>query len=303
MTDEVTGVIFDIVHGSFVDGHGIRTTVFFKGCPLRCVWCCNPEGQRPEPEIKLVLSRCDGCGKCIDACSAGAIRAEGEKISLDRSLCTRCGDCVEVCRRGALEWFGRHYTITEVYENVMKDVDYYRNSGGGVTLGGGEATSQPEFAYTLMKKLQAEGIHVAIDTCGYAATEESFRVLAEADLLLFDLKGLDPGRHKQDTGRDNTVITENLRRLGQMAKPMIIRLPLIPGHTTDSATLEAEADLIASIASVERVDLIPYHDYSKVKYEQLGRVYGLDQPALSEEEVEQIRQLFAARGLGAQIGG
>lgn len=303
MTDEATGVIFDIVHCSFVDGHGIRTTVFFKGCPLRCVWCCNPEGQRLEPEIKLVLSRCNGCGKCIDACPTGAIAADGEKISLDRSLCTRCGDCVEVCQRGALDWFGRHYTVTEVYENVVKDVAYYRNSGGGVTLGGGEATFQPEFVYALMKKLQTEGIHVAIDTCGHAPTDESFQVLAEADLLLFDLKGLDPGLHLEHTGRANRVITENLRRLGEMGKPIIIRLPLIPGHTTDTATLEAEADLIAGISSVERVDLIPYHDYSKVKYGQLGLVYGLDQPVLSEEEVERIRQVFVARGLQVQIGG
>jgi pyruvate formate lyase activating enzyme len=303
MTTEPHGLIFDIVHGSFVDGYGIRTTVFFKGCPLRCVWCCNPEGQKREPEIKLTLSKCDGCGRCLGVCPTGAIRKENGEIALVRSLCTLCGECVDVCYRGALDWFGRYYTLDEVYDNVIKDAAYYRRSGGGVTLGGGEATLQSEFVYTLMKRLQADGIHVAIDTCGYAPTEESFRILAEVDLLLFDIKGLEPEQHEKDTGVSNEVIRGNLQKLADLGKPIIIRLPLIPEHTADLATLEAEAELIAGIPSVERIDLIPYHDYSKVKYEQLGEAYRLDEPLLSEEQVESIRQIFASRGLPVQVGG
>lgn len=303
MASEERGLIFDIVHGSFVDGYGIRTTVFFKGCPLRCIWCCNPEGQSARPEIKLSLSKCTGCNRCIEICPTGAIKEKDDKIALDRSLCDLCGECINVCYEGALDWFGRYYTAQEVYENAMKDAEYYRNSEGGVTLGGGEATMQPAFALALMRKLQSDGIHVAIDTCGYALTKGAFQVLAEADLLLYDIKGLDPERHLKDTGVSNRVIVENLRKLGDMRKPIIIRLPLIPRHTTDEQTLKAEAEFIAGIPSVERIDLIPYHNYSTAKYEQLGRVYPLTEPLLSEEEVENIRQLFALRNLPVQVGG
>ncbi|MBN1461874.1 MAG: glycyl-radical enzyme activating protein [Armatimonadetes bacterium] len=303
MASEERGLIFDIVHGSFVDGYGIRTTVFFKGCPLRCTWCCNPEGQSARPEIKLSLSKCTGCGRCVETCPTRAIEEKDDKIALDRGLCDSCGECINVCYEGALDWFGRYYTVEEVYENAMRDADYYRSSGGGVTLGGGEATVQSAFALALMRKLQSDGIHVAIDTCGYTLTKEAFQVLTEADLLLYDIKGLNPERHRRDTGVSNRVIVENLRKLGDMRKPIIIRLPLIPGHTTDEQTLKAEAEFIASIPSVERVDLIPYHNYSTAKYEQLGRVYPLTEPLLSEEEVESIRQLFALRDLPVQVGG
>jgi len=300
--DEYTAVVFTITRGSFVDGWGIRTTIFLKGCPLRCKWCCNPESQQPYPELGVTPSECNQCGACRGLCKFLTLESRGPVV--DRARCTNCGKCAEVCPTKALAMFGEAYTVERAFQELMRDKAYYDRSGGGVTIGGGEATMSDKFTYALVKKLQEAGVHVAIDTCGYPVSPLALKVLEQADLLLFDLKGFDPERHRRDTGVSNEVIHDTLRHLGALGKDIIIRLPLVPGHTDDDETLRKEAALIASVGSVRRIDLIPYHDFGAVKYEQLGRPYKMaGTPRLPDERVEEIRRIFEATGIPTQIGG
>jgi pyruvate formate lyase activating enzyme len=301
------GLVSQIIHGSFVDGHGIRTTVFLKGCPLRCVWCCNPEGQRRSPEIKYTASLCNGCAKCLPVCPTGAISLEetdaGTRITIDRALCDDCGRCIDVCYLGALDWFGRYYTVDELFDEIKKDEKFYSASGGGVTIGGGEPTFQPVFVRRLLKKCRERYIHTALDTCLYTTSDEGVKALEEADLLLCDIKGLDPERHASDTGLPNDVILRNLMHLSTMQKPMIVRVPLIPGRNDAPEDLRAVIDLLRGLRSVERVDLLPVHEYGRDKYAQLGREYGLVAEPIPQERQEDIKALFEERGLRTQIGG
>jgi glycyl-radical enzyme activating protein len=291
--DSESGLIFHIIHGSFVDGYGLRTTVFLKGCPLKCIWCCNPEGQKNYPEIELTPAECDGCGRCVEVCPINAIKLgtkPGEdKIKLDRELCTNCGRCIEVCFTGALGCFGKYMTVDELFDIVKKDEQFYRESGGGVTIGGGEPTSQPLFTYELMRKCQENYIHVAVDTCGYTQSTEGLKVLEEADLLLFDLKGMDPGEHLKNTGVSNELILANLKRLDAMGKAIIVRVPIIPGYTDSAENIQSTAEFLAGLKSVERVDLLAYHQYGKIKYGQLGRVYKLDIRPPTQEYMNNIK--------------
>lgn len=301
------GLIFHIIHGSFVDGYGIRTTVFLKGCPLGCVWCCNPEGQTGLPEIKFTSSKCDGCGRCVSVCAAGAIRTGlghgDKKIQIDRQSCTNCGDCIEVCYIGALEYFGKRMTVDEVFDIVKKDEQFYRASGGGVTIGGGEPTFQPLFTRALLKKCRDNCIHTAVDTCGYTATSYGLKVLEEADLLLFDLKSMDPKQHMENTGVSNKLILDNLRHLDSIGKSIIIRLPIIPGHNDTAENIKSVAEFLAGLKSVERVDLMAYHEYGTVKYQQLGRKYKLHISSLSQERLDDIKNILEQHGLRVQLGG
>ena len=306
--DKIKGLVFHIIHGSFVDGYGIRTTVFLKGCPLRCIWCCNPEGQKENSEIKFTSSHCDGCARCIPVCPVGAIHLDLErkdhKLLIDRELCTNCGMCMDVCYTGALDCFGRYFTVDELFDVVKKDEQYYRASGGGVTIGGGEPTFQASFTLQLIRKCKRSYIHTALDTCGYTTGSEGVKALEEADLLLFDIKGMDPEEHLSNTGVSNKRIHENLRRRDAIGKPVIVRVPLIPGYTDSDQNLKATARFLSGLRCVERVDLLAFHEYGNVKYGQLGREYRLGnvQP-ISQERLEQIKTLFERHGFRTQLGG
>ena len=304
-TDGESGLVFHIIHGSFVDGYGTRTTVFLKGCPLRCAWCCNPEGQKKHAELKVTASLCNGCEKCVSNCPTSAIHIDDERrLWIDRAQCTNCGICVDFCFTGALEMFGRLYTVDELFREVIKDEQYYRDSGGGVTLGGGEPTCQPRFTLQFIRKCRQHYIHTAMDTCGYFVNDEALQALEEVDLVLYDLKCMDPRDHLRSTSVSNRVILENLKRRDATGKPIIVRVPLIPGHTDSDANLSAIAELLATLKSVKQVDLLAVHEFGKVKYEQLGMEYRLSgvQP-LSQERLEYIKALFERHGLRTQIGG
>jgi len=307
LTTEIKGLIFHIIHGSFVDGHGIRTTVFLKGCPLRCLWCCNPEGQQTGVELKVTDSRCDGCGRCVLVCPVSAIRLRPEwekpRVVIDRAVCSNCLNCVEVCYKGALERFGEYYTVDELFEIVKKDEQYYRASGGGVTIGGGELTFQPEFTLAFLKKCRENYIHTAVDTCGYLTSGDGLKILEEADLILFDIKGLDPQDHLRNTGVSNKTIISNLEHLNALGKDIIIRLPIIPGYTDSDQNLQATAEFLSGLKSVERVDLLAYHEYGRVKYDQLGKTYRLRVQSPTQERMESIKALFERYGLKVQLGG
>ena len=296
-----TAMVFNIVHGSFVDGWGIRTTVFLKGCPLRCVWCCNPESQHIQPELQVIQDHCSGCGRCLSQCSSKALNLKDGLIQVDRDRCSGCGACVKSCWPGALALWGQERSAADVFAECLRDRAFYTQSGGGVTLSGGEATLWPGFCLEMIRLCHDDQIPVAIDTCGQVETEAGVEVLHRADLILFDIKGLDPVAHRRNTGVSNELILGNLDRLEAWEKEVIIRYPVIPHHNHQEA--EAIARFLAGRSCVRRVDLIPYHQYGTGKYEQLGRRYPLAEPALPEEERYRLLALFQSVGLHAQLGG
>jgi pyruvate formate lyase activating enzyme len=300
-------MIFHIIHGSFVDGHGVRTTVFLKGCPLRCIWCCNPEGQAGHAELKYTENLCNSCAKCIEVCPVNAIKLAGKeqggKAVIDRKLCTNCGKCVDVCFTGALEIWGKYMTVDELFNVVRKDESFYRSSGGGVTIGGGEPTFQPQFVHEFMKKCRDNYIHTALDTTGYTPNPEANKVIEEADLLLYDVKSMDPEEHLRCTRAPLQPILDNMKRLDNLGIEIIIRMPLIPGYNAGRKNIKAAAEFLARLKHVTRVDLLPYHEFGKVKYGQLGRLYIVQSQTPTQEYMDEAKETMEKAGLRCQIGG
>lgn len=297
------GLIFNIVRSSFVDGYGIRTTIFLKGCPLRCIWCCNPEGQRKEPELKFISENCNGCGNCVSICPQNAIALNDDSINIDRMLCNGCGHCVKQCCRDALDIWGKWYTAQKIFEIIKTDMPFYKASGGGLTIGGGEATLYPEFCLGLIELCHEEGINVAIDTCGYVTSTLGLEVLKKADFLLYDIKGIDDVQHIKDTAVSNRVIFDNLKMLADLNKPVIIRYPAIPEHNSSNNQLKKAAEFLSRFDNIKRVDIIAYHQFGKVKYEQLGIEYIPISETDSEQRQEEIKNIFEFYGLPVQLGG
>lgn len=299
--EDISARVFHVVHGSFVDGWGIRTTVFLKGCPLRCLWCCNPESQRHEQELRLIADHCSGCGRCLEHCPQNALSLVDNLVQVDRTSCNGCGECVKFCWPGALEIWGKQRTAKDVFSECLQDKEFYLQSGGGITLSGGEPTLWPEFCLKMLQLSHDSGIHVAIDTCGQVTTPEGLEVLKQADLILFDIKGLKPEEHRRNTGVDNALIQQNLELLEEWKKDVIIRYPVIPQHNQQEA--EAIAHRLALLKCVKRVDLIPYHQFGTTKYQELGRTYLLDESPIAESEQQSLLQMFQKCGLNAQLGG
>lgn len=305
MEDQIKCIVFNIAYGSYVDGPGSRTTVFLKGCPLRCLWCCNSEGQLKAPELKLETEICTGCGRCENICSENAIHLENGKITeIDRTKCNMCGKCVSACYMDAIDTFGKEYSVDELMEIILRDKDYFDATGGGVTIGGGEPTMHWQFTGELIRRLHAESIHVALDTCGYTVSPEARALLDEADLLLFDVKGFDPEEHKKNTGVSNELILRNLHEMDAAGKPIIVRMPVIPGCNDSEETIRAEAEMLSKLKSLIRIDMIPYHDYGKIKFGQRGAAYPLEgKEKLPDDRVDAIRSILESYGLTVQIGG
>ena len=294
--------VFNLVNGSFVDGPGIRTTIFLKGCRLRCKWCCNPEGQSFQPEMRFLAAHCrSGCSDCVSACPEGAIRRDTGTLKIDRAKCIGCGRCETACFEDALRLFGKWYTPEDLMGRIRREKPYLTRSGGGVTIGGGEATCWPDFCLEMIRLCHEAGINVAIDTCGYVIGEKRFSVLEQADLILFDIKGLNDAAHIANTGVSNRVIHENLRRLDALGKSVIIRYPMIPGYNLDEA--EAIADYLTQFSCIERVDLIGYHRFGATKYDQIGMTYTVEGESMPAQQRQEILELFQAKGHNAQLGG
>lgn len=281
-------IAFNIQRFSTEDGPGIRTTVFLKGCPLRCAWCHNPEGLSPKPELVWYDVRCIGARDCLQACPEDALTLTPQGMRINREQCTACGACEKACPSAALEIIGRNWTPEDMIEELLKDQVFYETSGGGVTFSGGEPMIQVDFLRQVLPRCREAGVHVALDTCGAAAWESYERVLPWVDLVLYDLKIMDPKRHKAATGISNDIILENARRLAARGMPMWVRTPVIPGYTDDRENIVAIACFMSeALPTVQRWDLLAYTNLGRPKYHRLDREYLLEKvPLLTRQEME-----------------
>lgn len=305
--NSITGLIWDIKKYALHDGPGIRTTIFFKGCPLRCLWCCNPESQHFNPEIFWIKENCIKCDLCLEICPAKAIFEEKEgKKGINYDRCDLCGLCVNLCPGRALHLVGRRVTVDEVLREIAQDAVFYYRSCGGLTLSGGEPTAQPDFAYELLRRYKIEemGLHTSIETCGYVDWPTLARLLEYTDLFQYDIKHMDPHEHYRITGVRNGLILQNAIRIAESPKKLIIRLPLIPGYNDTEENILKTAAFAHSLPDVEELDLLPYHRLGEPKYLRLGREYALSgTTTIPPERVAAIRRIVENFGLRVRIGG
>lgn len=293
----LTGRVFDVQRFSLHDGPGIRTVVFFKGCPLRCAWCANPESQRAEPEIAWFESRCALCGRCAEACPSGAITMVGGRPLTDRRLCAACAECAAACARGARRLLGYETTVDEVMDEVRRDAVFYRRSGGGVTFSGGEPLSQPDLLLECLRRCRRWGYDTTVETCGQARWEDLRAAAEVADLFLYDLKQLDSARHRALTGQGNELIVGNLERLLDMGAAVVARVPVVPGANDDRESLGALAGFVARHSGISRVELLPCHQLGLHKYEALDLAW----PGI--EKIEPTQLVAMAAYVAERTGG
>jgi len=282
-----SAMIFDIQRHSLHDGPGIRTTVFMKGCPLRCLWCHNPESISEKQELAFFGDRCTLCGACVDACPNGVHVIDGNVHHLDRAACRFCGRCMDACLFDALRITGKRMTVEEVLRVTLRDVHYYGVSGGGVTLSGGEPMQQIDFVLEFLERAKREGIHTCLDTCGMASAEHFEAVLPHVDLFLFDIKASDPGKHIDLTGGANDQIMENLRFIYRQGGQVELRFPLVPGVNDDGEHLEWIRQLKLEFPGIRDFTILPYHHTGLSKYARYGIRSRL--PAVNPATGEQIR--------------
>lgn len=306
MSRSPSGMVFNIQGYSIHDGPGIRTTVFLKGCPLACLWCQNPEAIVKRPQIFFDSDKCRNCGKCVAMCPEGAIELVDGMARTDRLRCIGHGECAAVCPSGARSVIGRQATAEEIFRELEADAPFYEQSGGGITLSGGEPLAQPKLAERLLKLCKEAGFHTALDTSGFAKWAVVKRVLKYVDLVLYDLKHMNPVEHKRVTGVSNELILDNARKIHhELAIPLLARMPLVPGYNDSSENVEATARFIAAeISPSIHVNLIPYHPFGEAKYERLGisrDSFASSTP--SDARMGEIADVFRSHGIAVSIGG
>ena len=300
----VTGVIFDIKKYAIHDGPGIRTTIFFKGCPLACRWCHNPEGMNVAVQRIYRQQRCIGCGECMQICPRQAIRQTAEGMIADLSKCELCRTCAQHCPSDAVEFIGQKVTVAEVVRQIEKDIAFYDQSRGGVTFSGGEPLMQPEFLLQLLDACGHLDLHRTVDTTGYADAKLLLKVAQKTDLFLYDLKLMDPEKHRKYTGVSNEQILDNLKQLAQNDVRIQVRMPVIPGINSDAENIDKTADFIHSLGKIEHVSLLPFHNSAQAKYRRLN-MQSISAPIAPPGAgmVQNIAARLKKTGLKVTIGG
>lgn len=294
-----SGMVYNIQRMSIQDGPGLRTTVFLKGCPLRCLWCSNPESQSARRQLLTFEGVCVHCGKCLEVCPRKAVYRDGADFRTHRELCDDCGVCAEACPAKARVISGKEMTVDEVMSVVRKDGLFYRNSGGGVTFSGGEPASSPGFLLALLEASHAEGIHTCLDTSGFVPWESLSGIVQNVDMVFFDCKHMDAERHRVLTGQDNMLILENMSRIARLGIPMHVRVPLMPGINDSIENIRSLSGFLRELG-ISGVDVLPCHTLGRSKYAALG----LDPPAMepySPEELAETVNLFKECSLAVNI--
>ncbi|MEW5289290.1 glycyl-radical enzyme activating protein [Erwinia papayae] len=299
---QAEGILFNIQRYSLHDGPGIRTIAFFKGCPLACKWCSNPESQSPRPELIYKNNNCIRCGRCVAACEQQAIEINN-RYFVNRERCIQCAKCTEVCPVGALEMKGRRITVAEVILQLQKDENLYRRSDGGITLSGGEPLAQPVFARELLKACKQRGWHTAIETTGLTTPKIIDDIFPWVDLALTDIKAINPVVHRHNTGVDNRLIMENLIRISSITQA-VVRIPVIPGVNDNQQEMQRIAGFARLMSNVTTIHLLPYHNFGENKYDLLGRDYLLSgYSSVSPEKIASLQETIVSSGFECLIGG
>ena len=303
-----SAMIFNMQRYSIHDGPGIRTLVFFKGCPLRCAWCANPEGISTEREVRYIKQKCNGCAKCLNCPNAAVSFSDEDGFAISRGRCTACGFCVENCSRKAKTWFGYEIKLDELINKIKRDAVYYKSSGGGVTLGGGAPLLRREFAEELLMRCRQEGINTAIETEGYCDFETYRKCAGLCDTIFTDLKAIDPEKHKNLTGVDNHIILENIKRLGNWlactgdGPDFIIRIPLLTEVNYDLKDFSKAAEFLKDIKCIKYVEILPFHNLGEHKYKQLGYLYEFEgRNNLKSVDVQEYADILEAAGLKVKV--
>lgn len=285
------------------DGPGIRTTVFFKGCPLKCWWCHNPESQKCKHEIMYFEERCTPCGICQERCPQSAITREGDHVNLDREKCNHCGICTDFCPHNALEYVGRDITVSELMKEIEKDAIFYEESGGGVTFSGGEPMVQVDFLNQVLVACKEKGIHTAVDVSGYGRWEDFKKIMDKVDMFLFDLKLMDEEKHKKYVGISNQEILECLIKLSEAGTNINIRMPIIKGINDDEEHIRDSISILSKL-HIMQVNLLSYHKMGMDKYRRLNLTYqltGKERP--TDQRMNAIAKAFEEAGFQVKIGG
>jgi len=307
MNTKVKGLVASIKRFAIHDGPGIRTIVFMKGCPLRCIWCSSPQTQNPYPEIAYYEEKCIGCGGCLKVCSENAITIDKQgKKWINRLRCTNCGKCAEACPTEALKIVGQFMTSEEIITEIDKDRLFYQESGeGGVTISGGEPLMQTEFVKEVLRKCHEQGIHTAIETSGFVEWREFRNVLGHVDLLFCDIKHMNSEKHKELTGVSNQLILENIRKVDQKCDvPVILRFPLIPSINDSEENLINLAKFITSLKRINTLEILPYHRLGEHEYKTLGREYKLKEVEVpSDDYLQEVKEFMTSQKLKVDVLG
>jgi pyruvate formate lyase activating enzyme len=294
----VLGIFRMTIH----NGPGLRTLILFKGCPLHCVWCSTPESQKATQEIAFYPDKCNHCSQCIEVCPLKAIKYSDDIICIDRNLCDNCGKCAEVCYAEAIKLLGQPMTVEDLVEEIKKDMTFFRHSHGGVTISGGEPLLNYEFNEKLFKALKDVNINIGIDSCGYVPFRNIEPLLPYIDFFLWDIKHMDPDKHKEFTGVSNKLILENARLLSARNIPLYIRIPVIPGYNDTQENIRATCEFARGLTSLVEVGIIPMHHIGKARYDSLNRLYPLDNiPIIHEDTLQELKALVESYGLPCVI--